>query len=136
MIPHIAYINSQTKIYVFLPLDTGVNKWSRGSRNAQVVVLFNSPTYNISNDTPYVYINSQIKILVFLSLDTGVNKWSRGIQKALNMVAFHSPTDNLSNDTPYAYIKGQIKIHVFAIFLRFWALPTCATFGISAFEVS
>ena len=52
------------------------------------------------------------------------------------MIPFHSPTDNLSNDTPYAYINGQIKIHVFAIFLRFWALPTCATYGISTFEVS
>ena len=100
------------------------------------MVPFHSPTDNLSNDTPYAYINGQIKILVFLFLDTGVNKWSRGTRKARNMVPFHSPTDNLSNDTPYAYIKSQIKIHVFAIFLRFWALPTCATFGISAFEVS
>ena len=95
------------------------------------MVLFNSPTYNISNDTPYAYSTRHIKILVFLPLDTGVNKWPHGTRKAQNMVAFHSPTDN-----PYAYIKGQIKIHVFAIFLRFWALPTCATYGISAFEVS
>ena len=130
------YSTSHIKILLFLPLDTGVNKWSRGSRNAQVVVLFNFPTDNISNDNPYAYINGQIKILIILSLDTGVNKWSRCTRKAQNMVPFHSPTDNLSNDTPYAYINGQIKIHVFAIFLRFWALPTCATFGISTFEVS
>ena len=88
MKPYSSIVLAKFKVLFDLPLDTGVNKWSRGSRNAQVVVLFNSPTYNISNDTPY------------------------------------------------AYIKGQIKIHVFAIFLRFWALLTCATFRISTFEVS
>jgi len=52
------YSTEQTKIIVFLilPPDTDVNKWSHGSRNAQIVVLFNFTTYNISNDTPYAYI--------------------------------------------------------------------------------
>ena len=122
----------------FHHLDTGVNKLSHGTRNALNMVVFKSPTDNLSNDTPYAYSTDRIIIFIFHPLDTGVNKLSRGTRKAQNTVAFNSPTDKLSNDTPFAYIISQIKIHVFcdfAIFLRFWAWPTCATFGIVIFKV-
>ena len=98
--------SSKTVCFLFFPSlpDQEGPKWPK-------MILINSPTDKLSNDTPRVDVICKNKFPVFRDHIIGDPEGPN----AQKMVSFNSPAHRLSNDTPHAYGICKNKISVFGV---------------------